>query len=147
MTADPKTPVSPAAGRSRWRRRFVTLLLTLAVGALIWSQLPSGSFPTDLTRVGTGRPAVVLTQDASYISGMEVMELMNEVREQHGAQVEFLVAHLGVPDGQRFAAQHGAADGTVLLFAGDGRRVGVLHQPRTVEELRAAIAQAFGLQR
>lgn len=147
MSANALPPSQPVATRSRWLRRLIHLLLMVGVAALIWSQLPSGSFPTDLSRVGVGRPAVVLTQDASYISGMEVMELMNEVREQHGAQVEFLVAHLGLPEAQRFAARHGATDGTVLLFAGDGHRVGSLHHPKTVEELRGAIVQAFGLPR
>jgi hypothetical protein len=32
----------------------------------------------------------------------------------------------------------------VLLFAADGRRVGVLHQPQSADELRRALAQAFG---
>lgn len=147
MSAEIATPAGPRSGPSRGRRRVAVLLVLLAAGALIWSQLPSGRFPTDLSRVGMGRPAVVLTQDASYISGMEVMEMMNEVRAQHGSQVEFLVAHLGLPDAQQFAAQQGAVDGTVLLFAGDGRRVAVLHQPKTADELRAAIVQAFGLSR
>jgi hypothetical protein len=145
--ANPTNAATPPARRSRWPRRLVILLLTLAVGALIWGQLPSGGYSTDLSRIGMGRPAVVLTQDANYISGMEVMELMNVVREQHGAQVDFLVAHLGLPDAQRFAAQQGAADGTVLLFAGDGRRVGALHHPQSAEELRGAIVRAFGLPR
>jgi hypothetical protein len=72
---------------------------------------------------------------------------MNTVRDQHGAQVEFLVAHLGRPDGQQFAARHGSVDGTVLLFAGDGRPVGALQQPETVDELRGAVVSAFGLPR
>jgi len=147
MSAEPPTPAIPLARRSRWPRRLVILLLALAVGALIWSQLPSGSYSTDLTRIGKGLPAVVLTRDDNYVGGMAVMEMMNVVREQHGAQIDFLVAHLGYPDAQRFAVQQGAADGTVLLFAGDGRRVGVLHLPQTVEELRGAIVQAFGLPR
>ncbi len=148
MTVDASRS-SPAAlaGRSRWTKRLLILLLTLAVGALIWAQLPSGSYPTDLTRVGKGRPAVVLTQDANYISGMEVMEMMNVVRKQYGSQIEFLVARQGLPEGQGFAAQQGSSDGTVLLFASDGRRVGMLHQPKTAQELHTAIATAFGLTR
>lgn len=147
MDADFATSPSPDVARSRWPKRLVVLTLLFALGTLIWSQLPSGSFPTDFSRVGFGRPAVVLTQDDSYISGMEVNELMNEVREQLGAVVEFLVAHLGHPDAQRFAAEHGEVEGTVLLFAGDGRRVGLLQDPRTAEDLRHAVMEAFGLPR
>lgn len=128
----------------RWRKLlFVTLFLGL-IGGLIWNQLPRGAYPTDLSRIGAGRPAVVLAQDANYLGGMEVMELMNVVRGDYAERVEFLVAHLGLQQAREFAKLHAASDGTVLLFAGDGRRVSVLHQPRSVGELRLALDQAFG---
>jgi len=76
---------------------------------------------------------------------MAVMELMNGIRGDYAEQVEFLVAHLGMADAQEFASRHAARDGTVLLFAGDGSRVGVLHQPRSTGELHRALAQAFSL--
>lgn len=118
--------------------------MLLVMGALIWSQLPKGSYSTDLKRVGVGRPAVVLTQDANYITGAEVMELLNEVRKQHGDRVEFLVAHLALEEAQRFAQVHDSYDGTVLFFTADGRRVGMLRDPKSVDELNQAIRKAFG---
>ena len=147
LSAHPAQSALPPARPSRWRKRLVALALTLAIGALIWSQLPKGGYSTDLARIGAGRPAVVLTQDANFLGGMAVMELMNVVREQHGDQVDFLVAHLSADEARRFAARQGSADGTVLLFAGDGRRVGVLHHPQSVDVLREAIVQAFELKR
>ena len=47
-------------------------------------------------------------------------------------------------EGQEFARRHAAADGTVLLFSGDGSAVMVLHQPQSVGELRQALNQVFG---
>lgn len=129
----------------RWQKFLLTLLVMAGVGGFIWSQLPSGSYSTDLSRIGGGRPAVVLAQDSNYSGGMAVMELMNEIRGDYAERVEFLVAPLSMADAQAFARRHAAADGTVLLFAADGRRVGVLHYPRSAGELRQALSQAFGL--
>jgi len=128
----------------KWRKFLLTALFLGLVGGFIWNQLPSGAYPTDLSRIGAGRPAVVLALDTNYVGGMEAMELMNVIRGDYAERVEFLVAHLGMADAREFVRLHAATDGTVLLFAGDGRRVGVLHQPRSVGELRQALTQAFG---
>jgi len=139
---DSTTP--PVGAGARWRKFLFVVLFLGLVGGFIWSQLPRGTYPTDLSRIGAGRPAVVLAHDANYVGGMEVMELMNVIRGDSAERVEFLVAHLGMQDAREFARLHAASDGTVLLFAGDGRRVSVLHQPRSVGELRHALTQAFG---
>ena len=72
------------------------------------------------------------------------MELMNVIRADYEGRVDFLVAHLALDEAQVFAARHGASDGTVLLFSGDGQRVGLLRHPQTIEELRGALDRAFG---
>ena len=47
------TPYRPSS--SPWRRRLITLGIVTALGAFAWSQLPEGSYPTDLSRIGQGR--------------------------------------------------------------------------------------------
>lgn len=135
----------PSAGR--WPRRLkwpLILLGLIGVGALLWQALPGGAYPTDLSRVGAGRPVLVLAHDTNYVGGAEVMELMNGIRTDYAGRVDFLVAHLAMADAQAFAARHAASDGTVLFFAADGRRVGVLYKPKSADELRSAMTQAFG---
>lgn len=127
----------------RWRKPLLTLLIIAAIGTLVWSQLPRGSYPTDLNLVGEGRPALVLAYDVNYAGGMEVMELMNVVRTEYTDRVQFLVAHLGTPDGQAFANRHRAGDGTVMTFAGDGAHIETFHLPRTHDELRRVIDGAL----
>jgi len=135
----------PSAGRGpRWLKWPLILLALASVGALLWQALPGGAYPTDLSRIGAGRPVLVLAHDTNYVGGAEVMELMNGIRADYAARVDFLVAHLAMADAQAFAARHEASDGTVLLFAADGRRVGMLYQPQSADELRRALAQAFG---
>jgi len=130
----------------RWMKWPLILLAIAAVAGLLWRALPGAAYPTDLSLVGVGRPTLVLAQDGNYVGGAEVMELMNGIRGEYAERVDFLVAHLGMADAQAFAGRHGARDGTVLLFAGDGRRVGVLQQPQSADELRRALAAAFGVQ-
>lgn len=135
----------PAARRwPRWLKWPLTLLALAAVGAFLWQALPRGAYPTDLSRVGAGRPTLVLAHDSNYIGGAAVMELMNGIRPDYAGRVDFLVAHLAMDDARAFASRHGAKDGTVLLFAADGRRVGTLHLPQGADELRGALTQAFG---
>ena len=134
----------PAGPAQRWIKRSVIALAIVVVSAFLWQQLPGAAYPTDLTRVGAGRATLVLAQDNRYVGGAEVMELMNGIRDDYTGRVDFLVAPLALPDAQAFAERHAARDGTVLLFAGDGRRVGALQQPRTSDELRRALAEAFG---
>ena len=120
------------------------IVFIVSVSSFIWSQLPDGSYPTDLSQIGTGRPALVLAQDSNYSGGMEVMYLMNQIRQDYADRVSFMVAHLGMAEGQEFARRHGARDGVVLLFSGDGKNVTILNQPQSVDELRRALNQAFG---
>ena len=139
---------NPSARHSAWppwSKWLITLLIMAAVGSLIWSQLPRGAYPTDLSRIGAGKPALVLAHDANFAAGMGVMELMNAIRDDYAGEVEFLVAHLGMQDGQTFASRHAARDGSVLFFSANGELVDTLHQPQTVDTLRQALAQAFGL--
>ena len=139
-------PSGQVGAWTRWRKRLLHLVAWAALGGFIWSQLPGAAYPTDLSRIGAGRPAVVLAHDSNFAGGMAVMELLNTLRSDYDGEVEFLVAHLGMADAREFASHHSASDGTVLLFAADGRRVARLHQPQSSGELRHALDQAFGLQ-
>jgi hypothetical protein len=130
---------------SSWRRRLIVTAAILAVGGFVWSQLPKGSYPTDLTRIGQGQAALVLAIDSNYSGGASVMELLNDVRHDFADSVQFLVASLALPSGQAFADRHQASDGTVLLFDAKGQRVAVLHTPQTQDELRKVLQQALGL--
>lgn len=135
---------NPSLAWPRWRKRLLILLACVAAGSLIWNQLPrGGGYPTDMTRVGAGLPTLVLAFDMHYTGGTAVMALMNEIRADYAGRMEFLVANLGMPDGRQFANSHAAFDGTVLLFDAAGKRIGWLHQPGSVTELRQAIDQAM----
>jgi hypothetical protein len=131
------------APASRWSKLLVAILLVAFAGVFMWSQLPSGAYPTDLSRIGAGRPALVLAVDSNYAGGMRVMEFMNAVRGDYADQIDFLVAPLGEADGQAFGLRHEAGDGSVLLFAADGSQVGAVHLPQSEQELRRVLDAAL----
>jgi hypothetical protein len=141
------SPAATPAQRtsSPWRRRLIVTGIVVGSGVFLWSRLPKGSYPTDLSRIGQGQAALVLAMDSSYLAGAEVMHLLHGLRDDFAGSVQFLVASLSLPEGRAFARQHEAGDGTVVLFDGSGQRVAVLHSPQTQDEVRQALQQAFGL--
>lgn len=140
MTAPP-TPSDRSL--SPWWRRLIITAALAAAGTFLWSQLPKGSYPTDLSHIGQGKASLVLALDSNYSGGASVMELLNEVRHDFADSVHFLVASLALPTGQAFADQHQASDGTVLLFDAQGQRTAVLFAPQTADELRKALQEAL----
>jgi hypothetical protein len=130
---------------SRWSRSLITLVGLALAGALIWHQLPHGGYASDLSRIGKGRPALLLAFDNNHTAGRDAMELMNSIRANYADRMEFLVTNLGTLEGRTFAQRHNAVDGTVLLFAGDGSLVKTVDQPQTADELRGALREAFAL--
>lgn len=128
---------------SRTSKALVTLILIGIFGMLVWQQLPRG-FDTDITRVGNGQPAVVLAFENHSLLGMEVMDLLNAIRDDYEHHVAFLVADLGTPQGQAFARRHEARDGTVLLFSGDGTRIDTIVAPEDEQSIRDRLARNPG---
>jgi thioredoxin-like negative regulator of GroEL len=139
-----KQPKADASWPPWWLKWQVILLFVIGVCAFLWQALPGAGYSKDLTRVGAGQPVLVLAHDTNAVGSAEVMELMNGIRADYAGRVEFLVAHLALPDAQAFAARHGVGQGTVLLFAADGRRVATLVMPKSADTLRSALALALG---
>lgn len=125
-----------------WAKVVITLVVIVGAAALILSQLPRGAFPTDLSRIGQGKPALVVARDISFVAGAEVMDLLGEIRPEYAERVEFLAVNLGDPNGRRFVRRHGLRDGSVVLFSGDGTRVGAVQTPRSKREVRELLRAA-----
>ncbi len=95
---------APAAGRNY--RGLAIAAFVLAAAVFTWNQLPKGGYPTDLSRIGQGQAALVLTMNGNFMAGMEMMPVLDTLREEFGGQAHFLVASMGLPEGQAFAQQH-----------------------------------------
>lgn len=133
----------PTKGLPKWGKRLIYLFFFGALAALILSQLPRGSYSTDLTRVGNGQPALVLAYDINSTGGMEVMKLMDSLRDEYADRVEFLIADLGTPQGFQFAKRHNAINGTVMFYSAKGSYVRTIHVPPNTETLRYALDETL----
>jgi hypothetical protein len=129
----------PVSGKPRWPRALITVAVVVGALALLFTQLPRGAFSTDLSRIGQGRPALVVARDSNYLAGAEVMDLINTIRPEYEGRVDFLAVHLGHPDGQEFARRHDMDDAVVVVFGADGSPAARLVIPQTAEELRFAL--------
>lgn len=131
----------PTKGLSRWSKRLIYIVFFAALATLIVSQLPRGAYSTDLMRVGDGRPALVLAYDLNSTGAMDVMKLMDALRDEYTDRVEFLVADLGTPQGYKFAQRHNAINGTVMFYSGTGLHVRTIHLPPNTETLRYGLEE------
>jgi len=131
-----------ASAFPRWAKVLITLAVIVGTGAFIFSQLPRGVFSTDLSRIGQGKPALVVARDIGLVAGAEVMDLLNSLRPEFSDRVDFLAVNLGNPQGHGFVRQHGMQDGTVVLFSASGTRIGALDRPTTQQELRQLLDAA-----
>ncbi len=137
------TTLSPTEPARRSFRGLVIAAFVLATGVFVWNQLPEGSYPTDLSRIGQGQATLVLTMNGNFTAGAQMMPVLDTLRPEFAGQAQFLVASMGLPEGQAFAQQNQTADGSVAVFSANGARVAVLHGPRSADELRQALQLAL----
>ena len=102
-------------------RRITLSLLALAALAVIggWAVLPD-PLSTDLSRVGQGRPAIVLAYENFSPTGGEALTRINAVRGDYDDRVVFALADLGTPQGQAFANRYGLHDALAVVLTADG---------------------------
>lgn len=130
---------APKAALSRWHKWLISLIITIGVLALVWSQLPRQPYSTDLGRIGQGLPALVLAYDIKSMGGMEVMKMMDDLRGDYADRIAFLVAPLGAPHGRAFGQQFNVDNGSVVLFSAQGQAIATLYLPANTAELEKAL--------
>lgn len=135
------TPARPAWLRPALRILTATVILLLLV--FLWRSLPEG-YPTDLSVIGNGQPALVLLHDAHRVASGEQMEALNEIRAGLEArELQLIVTNLQTQEGAEFAMRHGGDPADVLLFTGDGTLKARIQGPQPGPELRQHIYAAL----
>lgn len=124
-----------ASTGARMRRVAITIVFLGALAAAVWWLLPQ-PYPADLSRIGQGRPALVLVYDADLVvSGDQAAEL-DAARDALQPDMEVLVANTGRPDAARFITQHDARPGMLLHFDAEGALIERLSPVVPAEKLR-----------
>jgi hypothetical protein len=134
-----------APGHARKIKLIVVVLLLLLVATVIMN-LPRG-FSGDLSRIGKGKAAVVLVRDKNAVQSFELMQVMNDIRDQYDGKVEFLLTDFNTPEGRAFISANGAARVTVVVFDANGNKVSVLYPPQTAESMQQVITTASQVSR
>ena len=119
-------------------------LVFLGFLALVWSAFPP-SYKTDLSQIGNGKPAIVLTFNKEDVASMELMEGFNQIRDNYEEHIEFFIADLNTNHGDHFSRRHNAPSATAVYFAGDGQRLFSLYGPQKESVLTNSIRDKFAL--
>lgn len=118
-----------------------TLIVVLGVGAFLAIAvmlLPKG-FSDDLSRIGQGKAAVVLTHDKNSMWSLQYMELLNKIRPAYTDKVEFLVVDANTSEGQSFKQQQGVGAIVLVFFGPDGTKRGTFDNGMDETALRAEL--------
>ncbi len=133
---------SGVSGTSRKIKWTVAGLLLLLVAIVVMNQ-PRG-YSDNLSQIGRGRSAVVLVRDKDAAESMQLMNVVNGIRDRYAGRVEFLLTDYDTPEGRAFMAANNAARITLVLFDPSGKAVKVLTAPQTAANVEKAIASITG---
>ena len=118
-----------------------TLIFVVIVATILWQLLPKAAFSSDLTRVGQGKPALVMLRDIGAVGGERILEQMHAVYPEFESQMIFLVVHTGNPAGVDFGAEHNVTDGQMIFFDAEGRRIARSDRTGNAEALKRFLSQ------
>jgi hypothetical protein len=123
-------------------KRLVVITASLAaVAGLGYLKVAAIGKPisTDLSTVGQGRPALVLVYENYSPAAADALKSLNQVRGDYSAQLDFVIADLGVPQGRAFANQHQLGNGQAMFMSPEGVPVSATFIPVDEQELRGRL--------
>ena len=124
--------------------KLMVAAFVLGLIALIAWNLPRG-YSNDLTQIGNGKNIVVQVHDHDLVNSSGLMDTLNKIRNEYKGVVEFVVADLKIAEGQAFAQAHNVEAVTLVFFAPDGARLGIVQGTPDLDTLRGTLNQAFNL--
>lgn len=123
------------AGKKMWRNFGITVAVIAVVLVVMITASPRG-FERDLTKIGTGVPALVLVYDPNLVVTGEQLHEFNQVREEFEASMHFLLADVGYEQARAFTDAYDTHPGVILLFSPEGEVLTRLVAPVPAERLR-----------
>jgi len=126
------------------KKALIILFAAIVILAFSWAMLPQG-YSTDTTKIGKGKPAVVIIYDANNAGSDHIMGSMTQVRGEFEGQIEFIIVDVNAPGGQGFANTNAVPAASALFLSGEGERITVVYPPQEAAVLNKLIRQAFNL--
>jgi hypothetical protein len=131
---------------SALRSGLMTIAVIVVLLGIAVYMLPKG-FNDDLAMIGRGSNVVVLIQNKGAQQSMDLVNLLNDVRDDYEGKVIFLIADSDTPEGKAFAQQQQLDSSVLVFFAPDGTRLNVIDNKTDERGLRTALDNTFRLAR
>ena len=131
---------------SALRSGLMTIAVIVVLLGIAVYMLPKG-FNDDLAMIGRGSNVVVLIQNKGAQQSMDLVNLLNDVRDDYEGKVTFLIADSDTPEGKAFAQQQQLDSSVLVFFAPDGTRLNVIDNKTDERGLRTALDNTFRLAR
>ncbi|MEQ6342418.1 MAG: hypothetical protein M3A44_12420 [Gammaproteobacteria bacterium] len=125
--------------------KWLTMLLIVAALAFVVVMLPRG-FSEDLSVIGQGKNVAVMVHDKEGVQSMNLMSMINKVRGEYADRIEFRVADANTREGLAFSEKYQVPSASLILFARDGRRLGIVNGESGAQDqdaLRKALDEAL----
>lgn len=132
------------ASKSSKTKWIVIAGVLLFIGFAFKFLLPRG-FSDDLSRIGKGKPAVVLVRDNQTVQSHDLIDVMNALRDQYSVKIEFLLTDHNTPKGETFMAENGTTRATLVLMDAQGNKIKILHAPQTEASLAQELDSLTGV--
>ena len=128
------------------RNNLIAIAVILALLAIIASTLPKG-YSDDVSQIGNGNNIALLIHDKNTVTSLDIMALMDEIRDDYAGIVDFMVVSVDVatPQERAFVQQQKVRNAAVLLFSPEGERLDVLWSVPDVDALRTSLNETFQL--
>lgn len=123
--------VTKKSGMTKW---IVIAAVIAFLGGAFKFLLPKG-YSNDLSLIGKGKAVMVLVRDNQTVQSHDLMEVMDNLRDQYQGTIEFLLTDYNTPQGTAFIKQNEASRVSLVLFNAQGNRTKVLHAPQDAGSL------------
>ncbi|MDX1335194.1 MAG: hypothetical protein R3312_05375 [Gammaproteobacteria bacterium] len=115
----------------------ITLSLVALLGlGYILTTVIGKPISTDLSVIGSGKPVLVLVYQNHSPTGGEALNSLSQVMNDYDSRLEFVVADIGIPQGQAFASQYQMVDGQAMFLDQAGQPMRVTGIPSDESALR-----------
>lgn len=127
------------------RSSLITVGTIIILLVIAFTLLPEG-YNTDLSLIGKGGNVAVLAHSKDSVQSLNLMNLVSKVRGDYRNKINFLLVDVNSPEGRTFMQKQQQIQTGLLLFAPDGKRVGIIRGINSENALRKALDNYFMLQ-
>jgi hypothetical protein len=93
----------------------------------------------DLSVIGKGKPVLVLVYENYSPTGGDALNRLSRVKNDYDSRLDFVVADLGVPEGDAFANRHQMVNGQAMFIKQDGQPLWIRSIPADELALRSQL--------